>query len=153
MTAQAASYRETFSFEQLLTEFLNCNRLAIEDSCKVSWTFEDDLWGDLAERCRRHDGTCNPGKSLTTVDEHARARARIGVATTQTGYKGSAAVRIKARRRVRVGILISNIMRKAHVVGLQINPAAVRILVVQVRLVHRRIAGCRNGEPLAAAPG
>jgi len=47
LTAQAASAKETVSVEALLAEFLNVNRIAVEDSSKIARSYDEQLWTDL----------------------------------------------------------------------------------------------------------
>ena len=80
LTSQASTDNVTVTFDVLITEFLNINRMAIEDTCKVAWTYEEELWGSLAEKCLRKDPKAKPAEHLTAVDENMRTRARARVA-------------------------------------------------------------------------
>ena len=44
MTAQAASQSETVTFQALLSSFLIANRIAVEETCRVGWHYDEDLW-------------------------------------------------------------------------------------------------------------
>ena len=88
LTTQAASGSEATSVECLLTEFLSCNKIAVEDTCKVAWHFEAELWSNTVEKYLRKDPTCRPKEALTRVDEHRLGRARIKVATAQATVVG-----------------------------------------------------------------
>ena len=74
MTAQAAAGRETVSFQSLLASFLNANRIAIEDTGRTAWTYEQEVWKDVAERCRRRDPHCRPNSEIFHVKESKRSR-------------------------------------------------------------------------------
>lgn len=88
MTIQAAVGQETVPFDKLLNHFLNCNRIAIEDSVRIAQVYEADLWAELAEATKRKDKQCNPSQRLMMVDENSRTRARrVAIESAQAGRK------------------------------------------------------------------
>ena len=87
MTAQAVTDKETFSFEALLDQFLNCNRTTIEDTAKTAQRYDADIWADLAEATKRKDTECQPATQLVTMDEHRRTRARNGAAEAMNAVR------------------------------------------------------------------
>ena len=76
LSAQAATSSEAVSVDTLVSQFLDANRVALEDTGKVAMEYDAQVWESTAERCRRHDSSCNPSAIMSTVDEHVRARAR-----------------------------------------------------------------------------
>ena len=46
---------QTLSVEQLLTQFLNINRICIEQTQKVGWYTENEMWLNAVEATRRMD--------------------------------------------------------------------------------------------------
>ena len=47
----AASGAEALSIEALVTQFLEANRIALEDTGRVSLEYDDKLWQDTSEGC------------------------------------------------------------------------------------------------------
>ena len=47
--------KQTLSMEQLLTQFLNTNRVCIEHSQKFGWHTENEMWQTAVESTRRMD--------------------------------------------------------------------------------------------------
>ena len=74
----------------MLNHFLNCNRIAIEDSVRTAQVYEADLWAELAEATKRKDKQCNPSQRLMMVDENSRTRARhVAIESAQAGRKSA----------------------------------------------------------------
>ena len=87
LTVQAAVGQETVSFDQLLNQFLNYNRVAIEDTVKTAQCYDADLWLDLAEATKRKDKQCNPSQRLVEIDENMRTRARNNARYAVQGFR------------------------------------------------------------------
>ena len=87
LTLQAATGKEVLPVEALLTEFLDANRIAIEDTCRAAFEYDSDLWADTTERLRRRDPGCTPASTFSRFDENRRTRARARAAAS--AVKGS----------------------------------------------------------------
>ena len=86
MTAQAASQSETVTFQALLSSFLIANRIAVEETCRVGWHYDEDLWEELSEKCQRRDLACKPEQKLAELDENRRAKVK----NRQSGHQARA---------------------------------------------------------------
>ena len=47
LTVQASSGKETLSVEALLCEFLDANRVSMEDGCRTGYEYDSSLWNDV----------------------------------------------------------------------------------------------------------
>ena len=70
VAAQGAAESETLSFESLLVEFLNVNKVAVEQGTKVAWEYDRALWDKTVERASRRDSALDVTKEFTVVDEN-----------------------------------------------------------------------------------
>ena len=52
LAAQGHNKNETLSFSDILVEFLNMNRLAVEANNHVSWEYDRELWAKVTDRIR-----------------------------------------------------------------------------------------------------
>ena len=57
LTAQAAAEQESVSFGTLLTEFLNLNKVAIQQNGRTAWQYDQEKWSHIHERAQRYDPT------------------------------------------------------------------------------------------------
>lgn len=93
LTAQAHTKVETVPVQCLLNEFLNPNRIAVENSCRVGHLYDGDLWSNLSEACKRKDKDCDPKAAFLTISEDRRSRAKNTAAASiavanQKRYEG-----------------------------------------------------------------
>ena len=92
LTVQAAIGHESAPVEALLSQFLHCNRIAVQDTVRTAQCYDSALWSDLAEASKRKDKACDPTKSFSTVDENRLSRARHAateLAAASRAIKGS----------------------------------------------------------------
>ena len=54
MAAQGHAKQETVSLSDLIAQFLHANQAAIENSNKVGWEADRDLWNNLSDRVKRN---------------------------------------------------------------------------------------------------
>ena len=85
LTVQAATGKETVSVQTLVTQFLDANRLAIEDSGKTAFHYDNVLWEDMSEKCQRKDRDFSPSAVMVKVDQNSRkeAQAAVGLLATR----------------------------------------------------------------------
>eukprot|EP00973_Karenia_brevis_P021694 2983820-Karenia_brevis.AAC.1 len=57
LTAQGSAGFEIVSVQTLPVQFLNANRIAAEDTCKVGWNYDMELWETASDWCKRKDPT------------------------------------------------------------------------------------------------
>ena len=88
LTAQAGSGNETALFQALLAQFLNMNRMAVEGTGRIARVYDEGLWTDLHERCKRREPGCVSENELKVIDENRRTRARSSVALASARAKG-----------------------------------------------------------------
>lgn len=55
LATQGHTKKQTLSIEQLLTQFLNINKICIESTQKVGWHTENEMWMQAVESTRRMD--------------------------------------------------------------------------------------------------
>ena len=71
--------KETVSVETLLTQFLDANQIAIEDSGKTAFHYDAALWDDMSEKCKRKERNFDASVSMSKVDEDKRKRSIAAV--------------------------------------------------------------------------
>lgn len=93
LAAQGSAEVETLSFETLLTEFLNANKVAIEKGTKAAWELDRHIWDTVAEKASRKDLSLDVVKEFSTVDENElsaiqkKIQATSGNRWTKGGYQ------------------------------------------------------------------
>ena len=76
LIVQAAAGDEAVCVATLLQQFLDANRMSIEDTGKAAFIYDAELWGGIGERCKRKDASCNITTLVTEVSERARFKAK-----------------------------------------------------------------------------
>ena len=72
LAAQGHAEKQTLSMADLVTQFLNINKIAIERSTKVAWTYDKDQWHSLSDRVKRYESV-NVQAKLLEVDNNKLA--------------------------------------------------------------------------------
>ena len=88
LTAQAATNKESLSVQDLLSEFLEANRISIEDPGKVGKAYDAELWESTAERCKRSDKSYIPGEVMGKRNEDTCTRVRAQTAASSNRPAG-----------------------------------------------------------------
>lgn len=70
IAAQGTTEKQIVSVEQLLTQFLNMNKVAIQHGTKTAWELDKQIWEESVEKAGRRDPTLNLSKLFTTIDEN-----------------------------------------------------------------------------------
>ena len=74
LAAQGHSDKETVSVSDLLVLFLKLNRMAVENSGRVSWEYDSSHWGDLVDRIKHCDPELNLSKEFLEVTKSEKDR-------------------------------------------------------------------------------
>ena len=74
LAAQGHAKVQTLSLTDLLTEFLNANQAAIENSNKVGWEFDRDLCDGMSDRIKRNVEVHIRSEMLTPPSENKKDR-------------------------------------------------------------------------------
>ena len=96
-TAQAAAGKEALSVEVLINQFLDANRIALEETGRVSTEYDTTLWEETAEACQRKELGCIPNQIFAKIDEDRRAKAKAVAASTVKAEKSASASDGQAR--------------------------------------------------------
>ena len=72
LAAQSASNAQSVSVEDLLTEFLNMNRLCIENKGRLGWVMDQQIRNGINDKIQRHDPNLNVVQEFTVSDQNAR---------------------------------------------------------------------------------
>ena len=76
LTLQASSNMEALSVQSLLCEFLEANRVALQESCRVGFEYDAMVWAEVAERIQRRDPKCSPQDLFMHASEDRRSKAK-----------------------------------------------------------------------------
>ncbi|CAK0857956.1 unnamed protein product, partial [Prorocentrum cordatum] len=76
LTVQAHSGAEAVSVQALLTELLDANGLAVQESGRVAAECDRPLWDGMSERTLRKDKSCAPEAIHMAINENRLSRAR-----------------------------------------------------------------------------
>ena len=69
LSALSVAKQETVNIGDLLVQFLNANRVAIQNSTRVGWEFDKALWTDISDRIRRRDPELEAKKEFRATDQ------------------------------------------------------------------------------------
>ena len=72
LAAQSATDAQSVSLEDLLTEFLNMNRMCVETKGKLGWLMDQQIWNGIADKIQRHDPNLDMQQEFTVVDQNVR---------------------------------------------------------------------------------
>jgi hypothetical protein len=81
LAAQGTADKETVSVSDLLVLFLKLNRMAIENSGRVAWTYDSEHWGALVDRIKRRDPDLNIAKEFLELPHGEKQRVIEKVST------------------------------------------------------------------------
>ena len=70
ISAQGTCNEETVTVSDLLVQFLNANRVAVQNTTRVGWEYDRFLWDDLSDRLRRREPDMDVRKMFKTVDNN-----------------------------------------------------------------------------------
>ena len=70
VAVQGNAEAETVSFENMLMEFLNINKIAIEQGTKVAWEYDKTVWDTTVEKIKRKEPALNIKEDFTIVNEN-----------------------------------------------------------------------------------
>ena len=68
LSAQGTCGLETVSVSEILVEFLNANKVAIEQTTKAGWEYDRHLWTDLSDRLKRREPDVEVQKTFLKLD-------------------------------------------------------------------------------------
>ena len=86
LSAQATCGQETVSISDILIEFLNANKVAIEHTTRAGWEYDRHLWTDLSDRLKRREPDVEVHKTFRKLD-HTHVTAAVQKVATQTQAK------------------------------------------------------------------
>ena len=86
VSAQATCGQETVSISDILIEFLNANKVAIEHTTRAGWEYDRHLWTDLSDRLKRREPDVEVQKTFRKLD-HTHVTAAVQKVATQTQAK------------------------------------------------------------------
>ena len=96
VAAQGHSKRETVSLTDLITQFLRANQAAIENSNKVGWEADKDLWSNISDKVKRNVDVDVREEMLKAPSENKKERlwkklnnAKSPSSGSQQEYTGS----------------------------------------------------------------
>ena len=72
LAAQASANAQSVKVEDLLTEFLNMNRLCIEHKGRLGWVMDQRIWNGISDKIQRHDPNLDLHQEFTVVDQNLR---------------------------------------------------------------------------------
>ena len=79
LAAQHACEWETFSFQTLLTEFLNMNQVAMDSNVRTAWSYDQEKWTTIHDRVQRYERDLDPQKELLGTTWDAQKRISDGI--------------------------------------------------------------------------
>jgi hypothetical protein len=79
LAAQHACEWETFSFQTLLTEFLNMNQVALNSNVRTAWSYDQEKWTSISDRAQRYERDLDPQQELTSTTWDAQKRIADGI--------------------------------------------------------------------------
>ena len=68
LAAQSVADLETFQVRDLLLEFLNLNKMCIEHTNRLGWTYDQQVWSSIEVRIKKGE-SFDPAAVLTEVDQ------------------------------------------------------------------------------------
>ena len=102
LAAQATTGKETFQIKDILEEFLNINQMCVENSGRMGWTYDQELWSSLESRLRKGETDMDlkaelrktfEGKKMSLRDRVEKAKAKAEKAKTEEKAAKTAAFR------------------------------------------------------------
>ena len=94
LATQGHTYYQAISVEQLLTQFLNINRVCIETTQKTGWHTEHEMWLSAVEATRRKDVEFDLAEHFRKITpEHLKE----GKQSLETSYKSGTTSRNTGR--------------------------------------------------------
>ena len=70
ISAQGTCDKETVTVSDLLVQFLNANKVAIQKTTRAGWEYDRHHWADLSDRLRRREPDMDVAKLFRTVDNN-----------------------------------------------------------------------------------
>ena len=89
LAAQGHAGRGTVSMSDLLTQCLTANQVAVENSCRLGWEYDGEMWADLADRVRRREEVNVSEEFRREIQEHFLQRIKRQVLPEQPSQAGS----------------------------------------------------------------
>ena len=87
IVTQGHTGKQTLSMEQLLTNFLNVNRTCIEQTSKVGWRTDNEMWTTAVEATRRKDPNFDLKAHFTKVTPDQITEGKRVLEESYTGNK------------------------------------------------------------------
>ena len=70
VSAQGTCGQESVTISDVLVEFLNANKVAIQTTTRAGWEYDRHHWIDLSDRLRRNEPDIGLRKTFRTVDNN-----------------------------------------------------------------------------------
>ena len=99
LACQGHAAQQTLSVADLVTQFLNANRIAIEKSSRVGWSYDKELWQSLGDRVRRCEKVQVNTKILEVDENKLKAIMSRMESAKQEAAKSAAKEAAKDTRR------------------------------------------------------